>query len=136
MRGVGGLVMSWYNGSVDVRAARLSAIRRTAQRQVERQRVCGRLELFRNRQPRELLEVLERGVAPPAGLALLNREERIHFTIALVIDPAGDAVPRSLHRADRVDAGVIVAHEGLPQGSTGAKSFIPTHVMKPEQQRL
>src|SRR5206468_3763419 len=105
--------------SVYCGTARLRRILRTPERTIEGQRMCGLLEIRRDRLARERLEVLHGGVAPPHRFPFLDQQESLHLAESVGIDQALDTIPRASHRSNRVDAGVVVSDEIVPQRSTG-----------------
>src|SRR5689334_17956813 len=74
-------------------AAWLSRIARALQRHVKRKRMSGRLNTRGQWHMRERREILKRGVAPPARLVLLNREEAVDFSETRRVDRSADALP-------------------------------------------
>src|SRR5690242_2027052 len=106
---------------------------RTSNGHVVTQRVRRRLDASRQRQMREGLKVLQYRIAPPPGLAFLNRQKVFRLGETLLVDAPPNAVPFPLHPAHRVDASLIVQRELVPERAPGAQPFCPANVMKPKQ---
>src|SRR5205807_8715187 len=88
-------------------AAGLTWIGGAAQLPVPVEGVRGRRVARRQRQTRERLPVRHRRIAPPARLRFLNPQKRLDAAESLAVHEALEAVPRPLHPAHGVHAGLV-----------------------------
>ena len=105
-------------------AARLVPIGGTTNLLIIREWMRRLLVLRRNRQPGELLEIRQRRVPPPAGLALLDLQKLRDLGEPVGVDRRVGRTPTSRASSAVVDAGAVAIDQLVPERATGVRAVV------------